>query len=172
MAVTEDSGWEIPGGSEVVTICGDDDDRALLPAAGPVLGGSLTATSGAHIDPVRVLLWTLTGALVLCVVVLMLARWRESQAQNQITAPDSTSYPMQIVFGDRGTNVGSPYGPNGIQSACTDETYDSGSGSWNCVDWSIDRSGLPIAAAAQPDVACTAEQRVDQATGHWVCVQG
>lgn len=168
--MAQDGGWGYPSGSEVVTICGEDDDRAPVPALGPALGASYTRGTGRHVDPVRVLIWTLTGLLALCVVVLALAGWRHTAAQSQSTA-SSASYPLQVVFGDRGTNTADPYAPNGFQSACTDETYDASSGSWSCAAWAADTLGYPIEAAAPYDGGPCAERQVDQSAGRWVCLQ-
>lgn len=168
--MAQDSDWGYPSGSEVVTICGEDDDRALAPALGPPLGASLTRGAGRNIDPIRVLVWTLTALLALCVALLALAGWRQTAAQTQQTS-SSASYPLQIVFGDRGTNAAAPYAANGSESACTDETYDAQSGAWSCAGWSSDTVGLPIEAATPYDGGPCAERRVDQSAGRWVCVQ-
>lgn len=161
MAVTQD-GWDYPSGSEVVTICGEDEDRAPAPALGPALGASYTRGAGRHIDPIRVLVWTLTAALAVCVAGFALTGWGRTAAQTQTNVSNSTTYPLSIVFGDQGTN--------GSGSVCTDETVDSQSGGWSCTGWSTNAGGLPVEQAAPQDGSCT-ERRVDQSAGRWVCVQ-
>lgn len=158
--MTHDSGWDYPSGSEEVTICLDD-DRPPLPALGPALGGSYTRGAGRHIDPVRVLVWALTGVLVVLVVGFMLVRWQHARAAQTQTTASNTSYPLQVAFGDPGTSS---------SSVCTDETLDPQSGSWSCTAWSAVPAGLSIQQPAQQDGSCT-ERRVDQTAGRWVCVQ-
>ena len=158
--MTHDSGWDYPSGSEVVTICGDDDDRAPLPALGPALGASYTRGAGRHIDPVRLLIWALTGALVVCVGGFSLVTWAHARTAQTQTTASSTTYPLQVAFGDPGTSS---------NSVCTDETLDSQSGSWSCTGWSAVPAGLSVQQPAQQDGACT-ERRVDETSGRWVCV--
>jgi len=166
--VVEGSGWDYPSGSETITICGDD-DRGLEPALETAYGASYTRTSGRHVDPIRLLIWTLTALLALCVVVLALTAWGKRSSANQTTVSAAT-YPLDTVFGDQGTNAADPTGPNGTETACTDETLDAQTGSWTCVIWSPDPAGFPISSAPYDGGPCT-ERRVDESAGRWVCVQ-
>ena len=128
---------------------------------GPALGASYTRGAGRHIDPVRVLVWVLMGALVVCVVGFVLARWKHEQTAQTQTASSSTTFPLQVVFGDQAAN--------GSQSVCTDETLQAGS--WSCTTWATNTAGLPTEQAAAQDGSCT-ERRVDESAGRWVCVPG
>lgn len=162
----QDSDWALPGESETVTICGEEDD-ALEPVDWTALGTSYGPPKRRRFDPVRVLAWGLT--LLVAVVVIGIAKvdWGRSGPQ----APSAqAAYPLQIVFGDQGTNAAAPYGPNGSESVCTDEVSD-GSGGWKCTTWSPDSTGLPISQAVPYDGPC-GEIRVDQASGKWTCVSG
>ena len=149
--------WGYPSGSDVITISGDD-DRDLLPPMGPALGASYTRGSGRHIDPTRLAIWTLTGLLVLCVGVLILAGWSRTE-QNQ-RAASTNPYPLNVVFGD----------PSAGGGVCTDETLDAQSGSWSCSVWATNTNGLPTEQATPAEGSCS-ERRVDQSSGRWVCVQ-
>lgn len=171
--MVEGSGWDHPGGSEAITICGVNDDRDLVPALPPpaVYGRSYTDAEGRQVDPVRIAIWGVTSMLALCVLFLALAAWNSNAAASQNTIVSGAIYPLRTVFGDRGTNTASPYGPGGSETACTQETVDAQSGSWVCVQWSADTTGLPISAAtAYTGGPCT-EQTVDQSAGRWVCTQ-
>lgn len=171
--MVEGSGWDHPGGSEAITICGEDDDRALVPALppAPVYGGSYTDAEGRQVDPVRIAIWGVTAMLALCVVFLALAAWNRSQTANQNTVVSGASYPLHIVFGDRGTDTASPYGAGGSETACTAEAVDAQTGSWTCTQWSADTLGLPISAASPYAGGACTQQTVDQSAGRWVCTQ-
>lgn len=156
--MAEGSDWEYPSGSDVITISGGDDDRDLLPPMGPALGASYTRGAGRHIDPTRFAIWTLTGLLVLCVGVLVLAGWSRTEQDQR---GGSTTYPLNVVFGDP-SNDGA--------GVCTDETLDAQSGSWSCSGWATNTNGLPTEQATPAEGSCS-ERRVDQSAGRWVCVQ-
>lgn len=170
----EGSGWDHPGGSEAITVCGVDDDRVLVPALPPaqVYGASYTDTEGRQVDPVRIAIWGVTSMLALCVVFLALAAWGRNAAATQNTVVSAAIYPLHVVFGDRGTNTASPYGTDGSETACTDETVDAQTGAWTCVQWSPDTTGLPISAASPYTGGACTRETVDQSAGRWVCTQG
>lgn len=157
--MAEGSDWDYPSGSDVITIGDEHDDRDLLPPMGPALGASYTRASGRHVDPIRLLIWTLTGLLLLCVAALMLAGWSRTAHQSQSTAATTASYPLNIVFGDQSASGG---------GVCTDETLQSGT--WNCTGWATGTAGLPTEQALPQEGSCT-ERRVDESAGRWVCVQ-
>ena len=156
--MAEGSDWEYPSGSDVITIGGEDDDRDLLPPMGPALGASYTRGSGRHIDPTRLAIWTLTGLLVLCVGVLVLAGWRRTAEQTQSTG-STNPYPLNVVFGDQST---------GGAGVCVDETLQSGG--WSCTSWATNTGALATEQALPQEGQCS-ERRVDQSAGRWVCVQ-
>ena len=166
--MVEGSGWDYPSGSEVVTICGED-DRGFVPALEPAFGPASYTNAGArHVDPVRIAIWVVMGMLAICVGFLALEAWGRSSVASQPIS--GATYPLNTVFGDRGTNTAAPNGPGGSNSACTDETIDPQTGSWSCTVWSVDTAGFPISAATSPAGAACTEQRVDESAGRWVCV--
>ncbi len=116
----------------------------------------------------RVLVWTLTGLLALCVFSLTLAAWSRTAKASESTV-SGAAYPLRVVFGDPGTNMAASDGPNGSETVCTDETFDARSAAWSCAGWAVDSGGLPIASAAPQDGSC-GERHVDQSAGRWVCV--
>ena len=161
----QDSDWAAPGGSPVVTICGEEDE-ALAPVDWTALGTSYGPAKQRRLDVVRLLVWGMTALVAVVVIGTAWAGWGRSDAQDSTV---QQVYPLQIVFGDRGTNAATPYGANGSESVCTDKVYDGGSGDWQCTSWSVDSGGLPISAAVPYDGPC-GEMRVDQSSGKWACV--
>jgi hypothetical protein len=167
LGMRQDSDWALPGESETVTICGPEDD-VLAPVDWTALGTSYGPPKRRRIDALRVLVWGLTALTAVVVIGTVWAGWGRSDPSAQAV---QQSYPLQIVFGDRGTNVAVPYGENGSESVCTDKVYDNGSGDWRCTSWSVDSGGLPISAAMPYDGPCD-EMQVDQSSGKWTCVSG
>lgn len=171
--MVEGNGWDHPGAFEAITICGEVDDRVLVPALPPaaVYGASYTDADGRQVDPIRIAIWGVTSMLALCVVFLALAAWNSNASANQNTVVSGAIYPLHAVFGDRGTNTAAPYGPGGSETACTNETVDAQTGAWTCTQWSADTIGLPITAAAPFTGGQCTQQTVDQSAGRWVCTQ-
>ncbi|HZD87534.1 MAG TPA: hypothetical protein VE088_05970 [Gaiellaceae bacterium] len=163
----QDSDWAMPGESETVTICGTE-DGGLAPVDWTALGTSYGPPKRVRFDLVRLLVWGLTGLIAVVVIGTAWAGWGRSTSPAPVAQQD---YPLEIVFGDRGTNAASPYSANGSESVCTDKVYDSGSGGWRCTTWSADSGGFPISAAVPYDGPCD-EMRVDQSSGKWTCVSG
>ena len=161
----QDGDWATLSESETVTICGDGDD-SLEPVDWS--GGSFGPPKRRRFDLLRILIWSLTAVIAVILLGTAKAGWGRSNPSGQA---NQVAYPLGVVFGNRGTNTTTPYGPGGSESICTDEAYDSSSGDWQCKTWNIDSVGLPISTAVPYDGQC-AEMQADQSTGKWTCVSG